>query len=603
MNHGGSTTLSLSVMDTVSLNAFLKFLYSIPRRKFAVSYNSGFKVVREKCSQTYNTSSAEEHIEAANYRRKHPVLSMQTKGGNGSIEHVFSKPNETSKRQTGKKHEAILSSKSSDLTADSSVQGNVSNFDVISSMAGSSHERGDAGLNPSLNCGSENSNDAGIGDMSLDGRDADKFTQKSTSNDTHSIISSPTVSASNRSRSSSIRSGSSRSQSSRSSSSDTGSNQSKSSRSRSNSLQRRGESIKSLERRPQSPSPSKRQQLNRSRSTESVFTASGNPTNDVHRPPLRKTPIETGKKTNSETEKFSNYTNTAESVESNVSVYKSKEKRCDSERIRASTYHLSRSRSIRRSGSRTSSHHSQPNRPQHLRSRSRSASTRTVRQTRNHDEENRGHRGQKSYQCAVNAKTKGRLSSDVERNRKSQRSRRRNSSDNSRSCSNHSRSRSHRKFSPYGSRRQSSDTEDVTSHRKKNTNNSRGSSSRDLINVVQNLTETLDKSIQQFKEYDRRLHRMELTVNKIFVLVGDLNGNAAPIHDEIENGHGFEIPNLPIKSTNELAVMKRKLKNKEFRDFFVSFCITLLHQNSKDCYFSSSTKEASVVQRKNPQTQ
>lgn len=62
-----------------------------------------------------------------------------------------------------------------------------------------------------------------------------------------------------------------------------------------------------------------------------------------------------------------------------------------------------------------------------------------------------------------------------------------------------------------------------------------------------------------------------MTANKIFVLVGDLSDNVGPI--ELMNDQGFELPEQPILSTNELTVMKRKLKDEDFRRFFVSFII------------------------------
>lgn len=51
-----------------------------------LTYHAGFKVVKEKCSQRYNTSSADEAIQAAQYLRDHPGLI-----GEG-IEHIFEKP-------------------------------------------------------------------------------------------------------------------------------------------------------------------------------------------------------------------------------------------------------------------------------------------------------------------------------------------------------------------------------------------------------------------------------------------------------------------------------------------------------------------------------
>lgn len=64
---------------------------------------------------------------------------------------------------------------------------------------------------------------------------------------------------------------------------------------------------------------------------------------------------------------------------------------------------------------------------------------------------------------------------------------------------------------------------------------------------------------------------MEVTLNKTFVLVGDLSGNTGPINDEQLNVQGFDIPNLPIDNMKKLSLMKRKLRKKEFRDFLVSF--------------------------------
>lgn len=44
---------------------------------FLATYSGGRALVREKYLQTYNTSSAEEHIEAAKFRRQHPGLSLR----------------------------------------------------------------------------------------------------------------------------------------------------------------------------------------------------------------------------------------------------------------------------------------------------------------------------------------------------------------------------------------------------------------------------------------------------------------------------------------------------------------------------------------------
>lgn len=93
---------------------------------------------------------------------------------------------------------------------------------------------------------------------------------------------------------------------------------------------------------------------------------------------------------------------------------------------------------------------------------------------------------------------------------------------------------------------------------------------QNLTKIVQKMGEMIQQNNQQLKNNDRRLHRMEVTVNKIFILAGDLNGNGGALHDELLNDQGFEIPDLPITTTEELTIMKRKLRNKEFRSFFVS---------------------------------
>lgn len=48
--------------------------------------SEGFKIVKEKCSQEFNTSSADEHLQIAKFRHEHPGLASQ------GIEHVFSNP-------------------------------------------------------------------------------------------------------------------------------------------------------------------------------------------------------------------------------------------------------------------------------------------------------------------------------------------------------------------------------------------------------------------------------------------------------------------------------------------------------------------------------
>ncbi len=51
------------------------------------TYSEGFKLVREKVAQKYNTSSAEDELKAADFRRKHPALGAS----NQSFENLFKK--------------------------------------------------------------------------------------------------------------------------------------------------------------------------------------------------------------------------------------------------------------------------------------------------------------------------------------------------------------------------------------------------------------------------------------------------------------------------------------------------------------------------------
>lgn len=511
-------------------------------------------------------------------------------GSSASIEHVFSKSDETLKKGTGKQQKGRLSSKKSDVTDDLSAQINNSNFDESSSIAASIQNLdsgGDSEMDLSLDCGNKNTNV-----VSLDDQNDGKITPKNTFNVDNSTMDSNqsrsgnhrlTHAPSNASRASVSDSGGSRSGCSRSKSSSlssTYSTRSNSSRSRSNPKQSSYESIKSprQQSRFQSRSPSKRQRVNRSSSTDSTRFAS-------NRLPPSKPIIKNGGSSNSGLNNTSSNTNDRPKlIRSNGNAKKSNDKGKSSVAGRSISSCSNRSR--------PSDSHSKSNRH---RSRSRSwvSLTKTVSQNKNHTERRqqfhadiRPNRGQKTSKSSINGKHESLSSRSKHR----------------RSSSDYSRSRSRRSFSSQQSRKHEVDS----FHRQKNISTaSKCDSNADLMNVVQKLTDTIRKNNQQLKENDRRLHRMELTVNKIFVLVGDLNGNTGPILDELANDQGFEIPKLPIETTNELAVMKRKLKDKEFRDFFVSSFITsfitcFIETNRRDS--SSSTKRTFAAQQKNPPT-
>ncbi len=95
-----------------------------------------------------------------------------------------------------------------------------------------------------------------------------------------------------------------------------------------------------------------------------------------------------------------------------------------------------------------------------------------------------------------------------------------------------------------------------------------------MIATVKELTKAVERNNEKMTQNDRRWNRLEVTINKIFVTVGDMNGNI-PIPDEIDDP-GFNIPDLPITSKTELSIVHRKLKDKEFRKFWVSCRHSLL---------------------------
>lgn len=77
----------------VKKNTILKINHT-QRLDQLVTYSAGWIIVREKCSQNYNTSSAEECQAQAIFRRQHPVLASENAG---SFEHMFAKKQQKSK--------------------------------------------------------------------------------------------------------------------------------------------------------------------------------------------------------------------------------------------------------------------------------------------------------------------------------------------------------------------------------------------------------------------------------------------------------------------------------------------------------------------------
>lgn len=568
-----------------------------------MTYNNGFKIVRDKCNQKYNTSSADEQINAAIYRRQHPVLAMQNQG---NIEHIFAKSNPNSKKTTqNKEHKNIeFSSKKSSDGNGLSAQ--------TSRSSSATPSKSSPVFNRKQNSHSErHEREKGENDLRLDDENICLKSAVSVNDETGSIPeirpnreilmeNSVPIRNLNQSQTSQPRSIHSRSDGSRSSRS-----RSKMSRSSSHpsirSQSSRSSNITRLSRPDSSRtrhSSSNKPRQSRSRSIESSPQTRKHNSNFG----VKNTSID---KANARMERI---------VKSNVNVSESNTKNKRS----ATSYsshksHSSRSRSIHsvssRSRSRSSIRSISRSSRFHSRSKSRtprSGSSTTIRQKTNKKQHRhqlqadaRGKRGpkiisNKGMKASANFidgqnKRRRSLESNTNKTSRSEINSKRprisvQCSRSRRSTSEYSQSRSRRSFTPSRSPQQSFKNlhkhDTAASHRRRNntlhdpqsnlSTSSKINSTTDLMNVVKKLTETVSKSSRQLRDNDRRFQRMEVTVNKIFVLVGDLHGNAGPIHDELVNDKGFLIPELPIYSTNELALIKRKLKDKEFRSFLVS---------------------------------
>lgn len=97
-----------------------------------------------------------------------------------------------------------------------------------------------------------------------------------------------------------------------------------------------------------------------------------------------------------------------------------------------------------------------------------------------------------------------------------------------------------------------------------------------LTNSVNEMRNLLSKIERRNTENDRRLSRVEVTANKTFVLVGDLvnaydaRTSLVSKSRELRLPRGYRMPKLPIKHRHELSILMRDLKNKDFFSFLVS---------------------------------
>lgn len=104
---------------------------------------------------------------------------------------------------------------------------------------------------------------------------------------------------------------------------------------------------------------------------------------------------------------------------------------------------------------------------------------------------------------------------------------------------------------------------------------------------------------QRLDSYDRRLARMEVTINKMFVLVNNLNQHIlgkipkpTPIipvrmREPVSCPKGFDSPNFPIKSADEMSKLHCDLKHKNFFAFLVA-------QEEKFCTPGAATETATI---------
>lgn len=100
-----------------------------------------------------------------------------------------------------------------------------------------------------------------------------------------------------------------------------------------------------------------------------------------------------------------------------------------------------------------------------------------------------------------------------------------------------------------------------------------------LKSLITKVNKLIDKNEHRHTEYDRRLSRMEVTVNKSFVLIGDIVSvldtriSLGQFSRDVPIPRGFKNPKLPIKHVEDLTILDRDLRNKEFFSFLVSLLL------------------------------
>lgn len=103
-------------------------------------------------------------------------------------------------------------------------------------------------------------------------------------------------------------------------------------------------------------------------------------------------------------------------------------------------------------------------------------------------------------------------------------------------------------------------------------------------------------------DIDRRMTRMEVTINKIFVMVGDVikqtNKNLRLKNDSSNNAaskaeipKNFAVPEFPLDRVNKLAIFNKMIKSKEIYDFMVSYSIQDLHADLMQTFYFQLQQE------------
>lgn len=514
----------------MSFGVFNKSFFFILIAVVIVTYARGFKIVREKCSQKYNTSSADDQSAAANYRRKHPVLALK---GERGFEKIFSKPS------------------SKDVTVDQNMLEEIGiQLDKNSSESVVTNAVASADVHNMSNVGSKNLPERNSGSTFFEQRDcANKSTSRTTKpvssqtekgkkpqhkqSSSNNFSSENNVNAETVSRSSSIHSLNKTTKRS---------GESVSGRSRTRSRSSRSRSIRSLSRSSclRSRSISLR---TLSRSSDSI----------------------------SEKRLFTNHSNSkhgSQSSSDRIELNKSRhEKRPLKSNGRSDSNNLSlSSRAIVKENNKSSVASRHVDRSQQTLEH-RKVPLESTRGQRLHSEINRStHNSNVTKRSTHVAVSRSRSNSSIH-----------SMYSNPRSCSSRSRSRD----SPLNSR--------SGAHRKS-----------EAECKLKRLLKLMEKCDQRQIEQDRRLNRFEVTMNKMFIMMGDLtNANNSQVQhrdvqmmstreidieseDEIDE---FDAPKLPVRHLDELYTLHKDLKDKRYRNFLVSDCVLLCLL----LYFKSST--------------